>query len=152
MIDLEIYEQDAEVFTAGELVAIHEFSSAVYESGLYDCFDSFDLRGMRSHEAEFGHDATLDMLRGYGGMLNTWYLAIDTLMSDILTCTSEFTRYSKAATRFIGVTVDEYHRTRQEFEHNVTVWSLAFLSEGADANYPPATRSVNYPMQCLSDE
>jgi hypothetical protein len=85
-------------------------------------------------------------------MLNTWYLAIDGLLGDILTCTSEVTRYSTAATRYVRAAAEEYHRTRQNFEHVTTAWSLALLAGGADADYPPATRSVNLSMQTLTNE
>jgi hypothetical protein len=152
MTDLDVYEHGTEAFTPGETRAIFEFESAIHNSGLRDCFDSFTIDHVRWHETEFGEDTTRSMLREHAGMLNTWYLAVDRLMGDILTCTSEVTRYSVAATRYVEAAADEYHRTRQNFEHVTTVWSLALLTGGADADYPLATRAVNYPMQTLTDE
>ncbi|KQZ12063.1 hypothetical protein EES45_35670 [Streptomyces sp. ADI97-07] len=92
------------------------------------------------------------MLREHAGMLNTWYLSIDALLGNILTCTVEYTRYSTAASRYIKTAAEKYHRTRQNFEHVTTIWSLALLAGGADADYPPPIRDVNYPMQTLTVE
>lgn len=152
MPDLELYEQDTEAFTPAETRAIFDFEATVRGSGLYDCFDSFTIEHLRWHETEFGQDATRDMLREHAHMLNTWYLAIDRLLGDILTCTSQVTRYSLAATRYIQAAARDYHQTRQNFEHATTVWSLALLTGGADADYPPPTRAVNLPMQTLTEE
>lgn len=152
MADLELYEFETEAFTPGETRAIFDFEAAVHGSGLRDCFDVFDVEHVRWHETEFGQDATRDMLREHAKMLNTWYLAIDGLLGDILTTTSKVTRYSAAAARYVRAAADDYHRARQNFEHVTTVWSLALLAGGPDADYPPATRSVNLSMQTLSDE
>jgi hypothetical protein len=152
MADLELYEQDTEAFTAAETRAVFDYEAAVTGSGLRDCFDSFTAESVRGIETDFGQEATRDMLRQYAGMLNTWYLAIDRLLGDILTCTSEVTRYSTAAARYVQAAADDYHRTRQAFEHTVTVWTLALLAGGPDADYPPSTRAVNLPMQTLTDE
>ncbi|MDQ0809769.1 hypothetical protein QFZ63_001483 [Streptomyces sp. B3I7] len=152
MADLELYEFETEAFTPGETRAIFDFEAAVHGSGLRDCFDTFDVEHARWHETEFGQDATRDMLREHARMLNTWYLALDSLLGDILTCTSEVTKYSTAAARYVRSAADDYHRTRQRFEHVTTEWSLALLTGGADADYPPPTRTVNLPMQSLSDE
>ncbi|MFH9236016.1 hypothetical protein [Streptomyces globisporus] len=152
MSDLDVYEHETDSFTPGETRAIFDYEAAIHGSGLYDCFDAFDIEQVRSHETEFGQDATRDMLRQHAGMLNTWYLALDALLGNILTCTSEVTRYSTAASRYVKVMAEDYHRTRQSFEHVTTIWSLALLAGGADADYPPPTRSVNYPMQTLTDE
>ncbi|MEU4039761.1 hypothetical protein [Streptomyces collinus] len=92
------------------------------------------------------------MLREHAKMLNTWYLALDALFGDILTCTSEAARYSTAAARFIRATADDYHRTRQDFEHVVPVWTLALLTCGAEADYPLPTRGVDLAMQTLTTE
>jgi hypothetical protein len=152
MSHLETYEQDTAAFTAGETRAIFEYEAAVQNSGLRDCFDTFTVEHVRWHETEFGQDTTRDMLREHASLLNTWYLAIDQLLGDILTCTSEVTRYSTAAARYIKAAADDYHQTRQNFEHVTTAWTLALLTGGADADYPPRTRAVNYPMQTLTDE
>lgn len=152
MADLELYEFETAAFTPAETRAIFDFEAAVHGSGLHDCFDVFDVEHVRWHETEFGQDATRDMLRDHAKMLNTWYLAVDGLLGDILTCTSEVARYSTAAARYVQAAADEYHRTRQNFEHVTTVWSLALLTGGADADYPHATRSVDLPMQTLTDE
>jgi hypothetical protein len=152
MSDLEVYEHDTEAFTPGETRAIFEYEASIHNSGLRCCFNTFDVEHVRWHETEFGQDSTRDMLREHAGMLNTWYLALDRLLGDILTCTSEATRYSTAAARYIKAAADDYHRSRQNFEHVTTVWTLALLTGGADADYPPPTRAVNYPMQTLTDE
>ncbi|WP_399554171.1 hypothetical protein OG582_40305 (plasmid) [Streptomyces anulatus] len=152
MSDLNVYEHETDSFTPGEIRAIFDYEAAIHGSGLYDCFDAFGIEQVRGHETEFGQDATRDMLREHAGMLNTWYLALDSLLGDILTCTSEVTRYSTAASRYVKAMAEDYHRTRQNFEHVTTIWSLALLAEGADADYPPPTRAVNYPMQTLTDE
>lgn len=152
MADLDIYEHDTEAFTPAETRAIFDYEAAVHGSGLRDCFDSFTIEHVRWHETEFGQDMTRDMLREHAQMLNRWYLAVDSLLGDILTCTSEATRYSTAAARYIKAAADDYHQTRQNFEHVTTIWSLALLTGGADADYPPPTRAVNYPMQTLTTE
>lgn len=152
MADLEMYEHETEAFTPGETRATFDFEAAVHGSSLRDCFDAFSVEHVRWHETEYGQDATRDMLREHAKMPNTWYLAVDGLLGDILTCTSEVTRYSTAAARYVQAATDEYHRTRQNFEHVTTTWSLALLTGDADADYPPATRAVNLPMQCLTDE
>ncbi|MFE7727335.1 hypothetical protein ACFU5D_16270 [Streptomyces anthocyanicus] len=152
MTDLGVYEHDTTPFTSAETRAIWDYQEAVHSSGLRDCFDLFTVEHVRWHETEFGQDSTRDMLREHAKMLNTWYLAVDALLGDILTCTSEATRYSTAAARFIKAAADDYHRTRQDFEHVTTVWSLALLTGGADADYPLPTRAVDCPMQTLTTE
>jgi len=152
MADLEIYEHETEAFTPAETSAIFDYEAGVHGSGLRDCFDSFTVEHARWHETEFGQDTTRDMLREHAGMLNTWYLALDRLLGDILTCTSNATKYSVAARRYVEAAANEYHRTRQNFEHVTTAWTLALLTGGAEADYPPPTRAVNYPMQTLTDE
>ena len=152
MTDLDTPERDTDVFTSGEKAAVSDFEAAVHVSGLHDCFSAFDVGHIRWHEGEFGRDATRTMLREHAQMLNTWYLALDRLLGDILTCTSDVTRYSGAARRYVADAADLYHRTRQDFEYAATVWSLTLSTEGLEASYPPPTRSVNYPMQTLTDE
>ncbi|WP_093803908.1 hypothetical protein [Streptomyces sp. Wb2n-11] len=152
MADLDIYEYDTEAFTPGETRAIFDYEAAVQSSGLRDCFASLTIEHIRWHETEYGQDTTRDMLREHAGMLNSWYLAVDSLLGDILTCTSEVTRYSTAAARYVKAAAADYHQTRQNFEHATTAWSLALLTGGADADYPPATRAVNFPMQALTTE
>lgn len=152
MTDLGIYEQGTESFTSAEMHAIFDFESAVTNGGLRDCFDSSSRDLIREHQREHGERLTRDMLREYAKMLNLWYLALDQLLADILTCTDEVTRYSTAARRYIATAASDYHRTRQDFEHAVTAWSLGLLTEGVNADYPPATRSVDYTMQALTGE
>lgn len=152
MADLDIYEHETEAFTPAETRAIFDFEAAVHGSGLRDCFTALDVEHVRWHETEFGQDTTRDMLREHAAMLNTWYLALDQLLGDILTCTSEATRYSTAAARYVRAAADDYHQTRQDSEHTVTVWTLALLTGGAEADYPLPTRSVNLGMQTLTTE
>jgi hypothetical protein len=152
MPDLDTCEFETTPFTPGELVAVHAYEAAVNGSGLRDCFDSFDAEHVRWHETEFGQDVTRDMLRAHALMLHQWYEALDSLLGDMLTCTSEFTRYSTAAARYVKSATAEYHQTRQDFEHTVTVWTLALLAGGADGDYPPPTRGLSLGQQTLTTE
>ncbi|MBM9507981.1 hypothetical protein [Actinacidiphila acididurans] len=152
VLDIGTCEFETTPLTTGELVAIHVYEAAVAGSGIRDCFDSFTVESARDHETEFGQGATRVMLREYARYLHTWYLALDALLGDGLTCTAQATRYSTAMTRYITAAADDYHGTRQDFEHTVTTWTLALLASGPDADYPPPTRTLNLPMQTLSDE
>lgn len=151
-VDLEVYEHDTKSFTSGERKAVLAFQEAIHDSGLRDCFDSFTIEHVRWHETEFGPGMTRDMLREHAKMLNAWYLEVDRLLGDLLTCTSEATRYSTAAQRYVAAAADEYHRTRQGFEYTVTAWTLALPVDTVNSEYPPPTHAVNYFMQTLSTE
>lgn len=152
MTDLSVYEFETDPLTVSELTAIHTYESAVIGSGLRDCFDSLDLQHVRWHVTEFGQELTQAMLKEHAGLLNTWYLALDALLGDALTCTSEVTRYSTGAARYVEAAAAEYHRTRQNFEHAVTAWTLGLRVDSADSDYPPPTRAVNLPTQSLTTE
>jgi uncharacterized protein (DUF2336 family) len=144
--DLSVHEFEAAPFRAGELNAIARYREAI--AGIPDSFDVFDLALVHWHVSEFGPEQTYRMLREQGTSLNTWYLALDGLLGDLLTCTAESTTYSEAARRFIRAEADQYHRARQGFEHTVTRWSLG-LDASPTGDYPPLTRTVNLAMQSL---
>lgn len=150
---LSEFEQAGETFTSAEIEAIGYFTANVHDSGLRDCFSAvLDIDHLSWHESEYGTELTRSMLREHAGMLNAWYLALDGLMGDILTCTTEFTRYSPAATRYVKAAADDYHQARQSFEHVTTLWALALNTGDPNATYPPATRSVNFMLHALSSE
>lgn len=152
MTDLHLHEDGVQPLTVQEMKGIFTFERDIRDSGLVCCFDSFDLKQIRSHEKDHGREATQAMLREHADMLNTWYVALDQLLSDMLTCTTRATFYSTAAQRYIQAAADEYHQTRREFEHHVTAWSLGLAPGGTDGTYPPQTRGVNFLTQCLTNE
>ncbi|MFJ2225576.1 hypothetical protein ACIOFY_36740 [Streptomyces anulatus] len=145
--ELSHHEFETAPFTAAELNAIMRYREAT--AGVPDCFDCFDLKHVHWHVSEFGRPQTAAMLRSQAELLNTWYLAIDSALGGLLTCTAEASRYSTAAARFLRQESDSYHRTRQNFEHTVTIWTLGLNTRAAQATYPPPTRSLNLPMQSL---
>lgn len=136
------------MLTSSERRAADAFEKAVH-NGISDCFDVFDVDFIKWHQNEIGTDSTLKMLREHAGMLNTWHLAIDALLGDMLTCTVHSTSYSVEAKRYIEMAVDTYHRTVRTFEHALTQWSLGVRSGGAYATYPAPTHSVNFATQSL---
>ncbi|MCD9904594.1 hypothetical protein LUR56_39970 [Streptomyces sp. MT29] len=144
--DLSHHEFLTAQFTPAELAAIAQYGDDT--AGIPDCFDSFDLDHVHWHVSEFGHPQTAAMLRSQAQYLNTWYLALDAALGNLLTCTAEASRYSTAAARFLQQESDTYHRTRQDFEHTVTVWTLG-LDTRPTGNYPPPTHTLNLPMQSL---
>lgn len=145
------YEYDTDPFTPGERSGIARFEQAVETSGIRDCFDQFDADAIRHHAGEYGEPAARDLLREFARYLNDWYLAVDGLIGDMLTCTSEATYYSTAAARYLRAKTAEYHQTRQDFEYAVTVWTLG-LDPAPLGNYPSATRNLSLGMQALTTE
>ncbi|MEU9495872.1 hypothetical protein AB0D73_29345 [Streptomyces sp. NPDC048215] len=144
--ELSHHEFDTAPFTVAELDAIHRYRAAT--AGIPDSFDGFDLEHLHWHVSEFGAARTRQMLRSQATTLNAWYLAVDAALGDLLTCTTEATRYSTAAGRFLRQESAAYHRARQDFEHTVTVWSLG-LNTRPEGDYPLPTRTLNLPMQSL---
>jgi hypothetical protein len=149
--ELTHYEYDTAPFTPGETQGISRFEAAVYETAIHDCFDQFDADSIRDHTAEFGELAARSFLKELAGYLNQWHLAVDGLIGDLLTCTSEYSRYSTAAARYLKDKAEEYHHVRQDFEYAVTVWTLG-LDPAPMGNYAPATRGLDLGMQALSYE
>lgn len=143
------YEFETEPFTEAERTGLARFEAAVYESGLRDCFDQFDAQSIRHHADEFGELAVRSLLKEFAGYLQQWHLALDGLLGDMLTCTSEYSRYSIAAGRYLEAKATQYHRTRQDFEYAVTVWMLG-LTPGALGDYPMATNGLDLGMQELT--
>jgi hypothetical protein len=143
------YEYDTDPFTPAERHGIDRFETAVETSGIRDCFDGFDADSIRDHATEFGELGARSLLREYAGYLKEWYLAVDGLIGDMLTCTSEYSRYSTAAARYLRDKAADYHRTRQDFEYAVTVWTLG-LDPSPLGDYPLPTRELSLGMQGLT--
>lgn len=143
------YEYDTDPFTPAERHGIDRFETAVDTSGIRDCFDGFDADSIRDHAKEFGELGARSLLREYADYFKQWYLAVDGLIGDMLTCTSEYSRYSTAAARYLRDKTGDYHRTRQDFEYAVTVWTLG-LDASPLGDYPPATRMLDLGMQELT--
>jgi hypothetical protein len=144
------YEFQTAPFTDAERCGIARFEAAVY-AGLRDCFDQFDADSIRDHVTEFGELAARSLLKEFADYLQQWHLALDGLICDMLTCTSESNGYSTAAARYVREKAGEYHRTRQDFEYAVTVWTLG-RNPGVLGDYPPATRGLDLGMQELTAE
>lgn len=144
--NLSHHEYDTAAFTAAELHAIADYREAT--AGIPDLFPELDLDHVHWHVSELGREATYAMLREHAAYLNTWYLALDAALGDLLTCTEKSSAYSTAAARFLKAESDIYHRARQDFEHTVTAWSLG-LDTRPTGDYPPPTRTLNLGMQTL---
>jgi hypothetical protein len=155
MGEQEVQESKAEIFTVttyGEKAAIGRYEGVVEKGGLRDGFDLFDLTYLQWYAREFGPGNTRLMLKEQAKLLNEWHEAVDALLAEMLTCTTEYTRYSSAAVDYIRSAVSEYHRIRQDFEYAVTTWVVDATVGGVDADYPPLTRSVNLMTQSLTNE
>lgn len=145
-------------FTKAEQQASATYAESVHNSGLHACFDAFDADHLRWHDRELGNLVpTKTMVREHAEMLTTWHEALDTLLGDMLTCTTETTSYSRAAREFIQAAADDYHQTRATFEHAVTLWALDLTTmshgpAGHPAPYPEPTRAVNFLTQSLTND
>ncbi|MFD3815150.1 hypothetical protein ACFWRZ_08790 [Streptomyces rubiginosohelvolus] len=139
---LSHHELDTEPFTASELQAIMAYRAEV--DGIPDALD------MTADELK-GRQETIvrALLAESAGALNHWYLTLDTALADLLTCTTESTRYSTAAARFLKAEAAAYHRTRQHFEHITTVVLLGLNTCPIEGNYPKDTNTLNLAMQTL---
>jgi hypothetical protein len=145
---LSHYQIGADPFTEAELTAIAEYRDAI--NGIRDMVEGTQPRDLKSSlGAGLEAPGARHLLTHLANGLNTWYLALDTALADLLTCTTESTTYSVAAKRFLGSESGAYHQARQEFEYAVTVFALG-LPTGPTGNYPPLTVALNLPMQSLA--
>ncbi|PRH81082.1 hypothetical protein C6N75_00620 [Streptomyces solincola] len=147
---LSHHEFDTEPFTASELTAIMGYRKAI--EGIPDAIMETTAAEMGAAATAFGPAAAKSLLTDHGDALNTWFLALDQALAELLTCTTESTRYSTAAGRFLTAEAAAYHRARQHFEHTTTVFLLGRDTTPLIGNYPRFTSSLNLPMQCLEDE
>ncbi|MGW0562906.1 hypothetical protein ACWDZ4_20360 [Streptomyces sp. NPDC003016] len=144
---LSHYEYDTEPFTATELAAIMDYRNAI--DGIPDAITETDGAALGAVSQAFGVEAFRSLLSDHADALNTWYLALDSALGSLLTCTSEVTTYSTAAARFLKAAADEYHQARQHFEYTVTVFILGRDTSPLTGDYPPATCTLNLGMQGL---
>jgi hypothetical protein len=144
-VDAKILE-----FNAQEQAAINAYEGQE-ATAVRDCFDAFGLDSIQSYEAEFGTVQCRVMLKEHAGLLQEWFYLVDRLLSDALLCSTESTSYGRAASEYISVQVDAFHRARQGFEYAVTAWTLG-LDTTPLGNYPPPTRGLSLPMQSLTTE
>ncbi|MEV0487261.1 hypothetical protein AB0I69_42515 [Streptomyces sp. NPDC050508] len=143
---LSQFEFETDPFTAAELAAIATYRKV--SEGIYD-----DLGGIAPQDLiplGAGLEATgvRFLLADSADRLNKWYLALDQALAELLTCSTESTRYSVAASRFLKSESGKYHQTRQSFEYAVTVFLLG-RHTGPTGDYPPATVTVSLTMQSL---
>ncbi|MEU1221352.1 hypothetical protein [Streptomyces microflavus] len=141
--NLSHFEYDTDPFTQAELQAIMAYRAEV--DGIPDTLDGLTAEELKQGSALL----TRTLLTECAGCLNHWYLALDTALADLLTCTTEVTRYSTAAARFLRAESTAYHRTRQRFEYATTVFLLDLDTRPAEGNYPRETNTLNLAMQSL---
>ncbi|MFF0754362.1 hypothetical protein [Streptomyces sp. NPDC004267] len=142
---LSHHELDTDPFTGAELGAILNYRTAI--EGISDSFTEIDPQDFVTLGA-FGPNAVRDHLGDLANCLNTWFLALDTALSELLTCTAKATRYSTAAARFLKAETASYHQARQEFEHAVTVFLLG-RDTSPMGDYPRFTSTLNLGQQTL---
>ncbi|MGA5411601.1 hypothetical protein ACPCSC_30640 [Streptomyces lavendulocolor] len=147
---LSHHEFDTEPFTTTELTAIMGYRTAI--EGIPDAIMETTPAEMGAAATAFGPAAAKNLLTDHCDALNTWFLALDQALAELLTCTTESTRYSTAAGRFLTAETAAYHRARQHFEHTTTVFLLGRDTAPLTGNYPRFTSSLNLPMQCFEDE
>ncbi|MER7937900.1 MULTISPECIES: hypothetical protein [unclassified Streptomyces] len=140
------FEYETEPFTAVELEAIFDFRKAT--EGFRDSLEPYEPKELVALGAAYGAKGVQSLISDHANCLNSWYLALDTLLASLLTCTAESTHYSTAAGRYLKAEASAYHHARQTFEHAVTVFLLG-RQTGPLGNYPPPTNSLNLAMQCL---
>ncbi|MGW7090059.1 hypothetical protein ACWGH2_42120 [Streptomyces sp. NPDC054871] len=143
---LSHFELDAEPFTTTELAAIMDYRKAI--DGIPDAITETD-RTTLDTVAGLGSEAFRELTTDHCDALNTWYLALDQALAELLTCTAESTTYSTAAGRFLTAAADEYHRARRHFEYTMTAFVLGRDTSPLTGNYPPATSALNLGMQSL---
>jgi hypothetical protein len=147
---LSHHEFDTEPFTATELAAIMDYRTTT--EGIADAIMETTPAEMGAAAKAFGPTAARNLLDDHCDALNTWFLALDQALAEMLTCTTESTTYSTAAARFLKAEAAAYHRARQHFEHTTTVFLLSRDTTPLAGNYPRFTSSLNLPMQCLEGE
>ncbi|MGW0757135.1 hypothetical protein ACWD1Y_11705 [Streptomyces sp. NPDC002814] len=143
--NLSHHEFDTEPFTQSELTAIFDYRKAI--DGIGDALTESTAKEFTALGVTFGPKAVKSHLNDLADCLNTWYLALDQALAELLTCTSEATRYSTAAARFLTAEANAYHQARQAFEHAVTVSLLGRDTRPLEGNYPPFTTSLNLAQQ-----
>ncbi|MFI9052422.1 hypothetical protein [Streptomyces sp. NPDC053427] len=143
---LSQFEFETDPFTAAELAAITGYRKAI--SGISDLLEGIEPKDLIRLGPGLDATGVRYLLAQMADGLNTWYLALDQALAEMLTCTAESSRYSRAATRFLKFESAVYHQTRQAFEHAVTVFLLG-RDTRPTGNYPPATITLNLPMQTL---
>ncbi|MGW4348991.1 hypothetical protein ACWEL8_28515 [Streptomyces sp. NPDC004690] len=142
---LSQFEIQTGPFTAAELAAIADYRKTI--NGIGDLVEGIQPQNL----IRLGPpDATgvRFLLAQMADNMNTWYLALDRALAELRTCTTESTKYSVAATRFLKFESSVYHQTRQAFEYAVTVYLLGRHNETA-GDYPPNTFTLNLAMQTL---
>ncbi|MET9528221.1 hypothetical protein [Streptomyces coeruleorubidus] len=144
---LSHFEFETEPFTQSELAAIFDYRKAI--EGIGDSLAEIEPKQFAALGATFGSPAVQSHLSDLADCLNTWYLALDQALAELLTCTSDATRYSTAAARFLEAEAKAYHQARQGFEHAVTVFLLSRDTRPLEGNYPPLTTSLNLAQQTL---
>lgn len=144
---LSHFEYDTEPFTTSELAAIMDYRKAI--DGIPDAITETDRPALDTVTQAFGAEAFRSLAADHCDALNTWYLALDQALAELLTCTTESTTYSTAAARFLKASAEEYHQARCHFEHTVTVFLLARDTSPLTGNYPPLTDRLNLGMQTL---
>ncbi|MFD9248424.1 hypothetical protein [Streptomyces bottropensis] len=144
---LSHFEFETKPFTASELTAIFDYRKAI--DGIGDALTEIEPKEFTVLGVAFGSEGVQNHLNDLADCLNKWYLALDQALAELLTCTSEVTRYSTAAARFLTAEANRYHQARQSFEHAVTVFLLGRDTRPLLGNYPPATNSLNLAQQTL---
>jgi hypothetical protein len=147
---LSQFEFETAPFTPAELAAIMDYRGAI--EGIPDSLTETGPDEMRAAATAFGTAGGRKLLADQCDALTAWYLALDTALAELLTCTTEATRYSTAAARFLKAESTAYHQARHHFEHSVTVFLLDRDTTPLIGNYPPRTNRLNLAMQSLEWE
>lgn len=74
--------------------------------------------------------------------MNTWYLALDRALAELLRCTTESTKYSVAATRFLMFESSVYHQMRQALAGEFRAYAASHRAQAADARVEEALRAT----------
>ncbi|MCL3994892.1 hypothetical protein [Streptomyces lavenduligriseus] len=142
---LSQFEVQTDPFTPAELAAIADYRKAI--NGIGELMEGIQPQNL----IRLGPpDATgvRFLLAQMADNMNTWYVALDRAVTELRTHTSESTKYSVAATRFLKFESSVYHQTRQAFEYAVTVYMLGRHNK-SDGDYPPNTFTLNLASQTL---
>ncbi|WP_369380407.1 hypothetical protein [Streptomyces sp. cg36] len=148
-----VWEYECEPFTVAEGAALDEYDSALdgVRESLAWVREAGDAAQFLRSSVDQDVTEVLAASAEYTAHLNTWYLALDSLIAGLLTCTSERTFYSTAAARCLKAQAAEYHEHRTGFEYAVTVAALG-VDNTVMGNYPSPTRSLDLAMHSLSCE
>ncbi|WP_433860185.1 hypothetical protein [Streptomyces kronopolitis] len=104
---LSHFEYDTKPFTTTELAAIMDYRKAI--DGIPEAITETDRAALDTVTKAFGSEAFRSLAADHCDALNTWYLALDQALAELLTCTTESTTYSTAAARFLKAAAEEYH-------------------------------------------